>query len=288
MKNVPRHGRVRLVEPALAAGETVSDKLVAIQVQAAARRHFFRFHASVRLNDGCESEDDSLSQGSALDVSYRGERLTGQVWGEGPTVLCVHGRLGRGAQFRGFVRPLTDAGFRIIVFDAPGHGHSHGMFVHTDFVVLAIALIEQRYGPLHALVSHSMGTVWSLAALGAGVAAKRLICLNPLAHPEAALREYTRRSRLAPAVAQAFAEMVRRFNHHAMQTSVEVSRRTLSGIVMQSEQDPFVSSVESRIFADAWGLDFEPIAGDDHEEILYDDRVQARCVECLRDVTLGL
>ena len=42
----------------------------------------------------------------------------------GPVVYLVHGWAGRGSQLAGFVEPLTAAGFRAVLFDAPAHGDS--------------------------------------------------------------------------------------------------------------------------------------------------------------------
>ena len=50
-------------------------------------------------------------------------------WGEGPTVLLVHGWNGAAAQLAGYVQPLVDAGYHVVAFDQPGHGHSSGTHV---------------------------------------------------------------------------------------------------------------------------------------------------------------
>ena len=47
-------------------------------------------------------------------------------WGSGPTVLLVHGWGARGTHLGKLVPPLVAAGYRVVAFDAPGHGQSSG------------------------------------------------------------------------------------------------------------------------------------------------------------------
>ena len=67
-----------------------------------------------------------------------------------PLILCVHGWRGRGFQFRRFIEPLTAAGFRVAVFDAPAHGdgrRSTTLYEFTDTVLE----IEKVAGPVDSL-----------------------------------------------------------------------------------------------------------------------------------------
>src|SRR3954471_12912224 len=66
-----------------------------------------------------------------IDVTLRAPRWNGAhttvaawKWGQGPTVLLVHGWEGRGSQLGSFVEPLVAAGLSVVAFDAPGHGDS--------------------------------------------------------------------------------------------------------------------------------------------------------------------
>ena len=47
-------------------------------------------------------------------------------WGNGPTVLLVHGWNGNAAQFSGFVPPLVRSGYYVAAPDLPAHGSSGG------------------------------------------------------------------------------------------------------------------------------------------------------------------
>ena len=55
-----------------------------------------------------------------------GDEIAVYAWGNGPTILCVHGWGGRATNFAAFIGPMVAAGFRVVAFDAPGHGQSSG------------------------------------------------------------------------------------------------------------------------------------------------------------------
>ncbi len=103
-------------------------------------------------------------------------------WGaetQAPLILLVHGWNGRGSQLRRFVPDLLDAGFRVICFDAPGHGDSEGressIFAFAD----AIRHIDARHGPVHGLVAHSFGVMSALYALRDSAAPWRFVAIAP-------------------------------------------------------------------------------------------------------------
>ena len=57
-------------------------------------------------------------------VEFDGVRVNYAEAGEGPTLLLVHGVAGSHAIWRDNIRPLAEAGFRVLALDFPGHGDS--------------------------------------------------------------------------------------------------------------------------------------------------------------------
>jgi len=88
-------------------------------------------------------------------------------WGAagGPAVVLVHGWEGRGAQLGAFVAPLLARGFRVIAFDAPGHGEATArrasVFDHAE----ALAAALERFEPVLGVVAHSFGGFATTVAL---------------------------------------------------------------------------------------------------------------------------
>ncbi|MEM1243727.1 MAG: alpha/beta hydrolase [Pseudomonadota bacterium] len=97
----------------------------------------------------------------AKTVQYPSAHSTIQIysWGQGPTVLFMHGWSGRGTQICDAIKPLVEAGFKVVTFDGPAHGKSSG--TSTDIFQYAeiCDYIFSHYGPLHGIIAHSMGAM---------------------------------------------------------------------------------------------------------------------------------
>ncbi|WP_188037353.1 alpha/beta fold hydrolase, partial [Actinotalea sp. JY-7885] len=114
----------------------------------------------------------------------RGGTVAVETWGEGPTVVLVHGWGGWRGQLGAFVAPLVDAGHRVIAVDAPGHGDSDPGYLGPrrgtvmEFVEALEATLE-RFGPATGLVGHSMGCTVVGQVLAAGATPERVALVAP-------------------------------------------------------------------------------------------------------------
>jgi pimeloyl-ACP methyl ester carboxylesterase len=79
-------------------------------------------------------------------------------------VLLVHGWGGRGTHMGGFVKPLVERGYRVILFDGPAHGGSGGASTDMFAYANAIAEIAKRFGPVEAIIGHSFGAACTVLA----------------------------------------------------------------------------------------------------------------------------
>lgn len=154
----------------------------------------------------------------ALDISAEGRQfrlltstgeINGTTWGVGPPVYFMHGWGGQAAQVAPLVDPLVDAGFRVITFDAPGHGRAYraGAIVRTHAIQFgqALAAVVAEHGPAYAVVAHSLGAI----AVGCELVpdgeldAERLVLVAPLVDVAGPLERFSallglgRRARLA-------------------------------------------------------------------------------------------
>jgi pimeloyl-ACP methyl ester carboxylesterase len=111
-----------------------------------------------------------------------GESIVGWTWGEGPTVLLMHGWEGRGSQLGAFVRPLVQLGHKVIAVDGPGHGQSSGSLASPVNFADTIEAVGRLFGPLHAVVAHSFGALGTLYAMQRGLKVERLVLIAP-GHP---------------------------------------------------------------------------------------------------------
>jgi len=114
--------------------------------------------------------------------------IVGQVWGEGPTVVLVHGWGGHRGQLGSLVEPLVVAGLRVVAYDAPSHGDSGPGDLGRRRTTLpemmtALDRVVADQGPVHAVVGHSMGAAVSALAVLDGTRTERLVLVTPLADP---------------------------------------------------------------------------------------------------------
>lgn len=115
----------------------------------------------------------------ALTLDHNGQPLACFSWGEGPTVVLLHGWGGTARQFGAFVAPLVEAGFRAVAFDAPAHGESGGRQTNFFDYVAALHRVAEQFGPLHAVVAHSFGAPTSAWAVSRGLAVNKLVLVAP-------------------------------------------------------------------------------------------------------------
>lgn len=124
--------------------------------------------------------DDAAALAGAVPMPlyFKQYVLPAYSWGNGPTVLLVHGWGGAAGQMAHLAPPLVAAGFRVVAFDAPAHGAAPG--THTDFpeITEAVRMAAQAVGGLHAAVCHSAGSVAMLRAMRQGMKVERLALLS--------------------------------------------------------------------------------------------------------------
>lgn len=135
---------------ALTAAGAVSDRL-AVWL---ARQMYF----SVRRRPAARREQEALQRARRFEVTVGGRTVPAYEWGEGErTILFIHGWEGNGGNVQGLLAPLLAAGFRVISFDAPGHGKAAGK--STDLLEMGQIAAEliSRFAPVHGLIGHSFG-----------------------------------------------------------------------------------------------------------------------------------
>ena len=136
----------------------------------------------------------SLREQASLQwLPFGSGRLAVYSWGAGPTVLLVHGWGARSTHLGRMVQPLVDAGYRVVAFDAPGHGHSSGRTATLPQFAEAIAAVGLRVGEVHTLIAHSFGVSMALwAQVDWGLRAQRQVLFSSLDHCNWVTEEFAR------------------------------------------------------------------------------------------------
>ncbi len=170
---------------------------VAPRLAARAANRIFR---TVRRHRTPERELAWIRSARSLSVTSGDHQLRAWSWGEGPTILLVHGWEGRGSQMGAFAAPLVEAGFRVVALDAPGHGDSKVRLSSLPEFAQAIRDLAQAVGPVHGLVAHSFGAPGSALALQQGLRLDRLVFVAAPADLEPFTVEFSRLLGLNPRV----------------------------------------------------------------------------------------
>ncbi len=112
--------------------------------------------------------------------------------GDGPkTVLLVHGWAGRGLQMGAFVKPIVDAGYRVVAYDGPSHGQSPGRQANLFKLTDGLVAVADAVGPLHGVIAHSLGTTAVLLAMSRGqLDPGRFVAIAPMADTRSMSRNY--------------------------------------------------------------------------------------------------
>ena len=127
------------------------------------------------------AEIELLAGARARPMRVGGRRIETWAWGEGPSVLLLHGWGGRGAQLGALVGPLVARGFTVVTFDAPGHGASDPGPVTIAEMTAAIRAVAASHGRTAGLIAHSVGALAASRALHEGLEVGAAVYIGPAA-----------------------------------------------------------------------------------------------------------
>lgn len=210
------------------------------------------------------------------------------AWGSGPTVLLVHGWHGHAGHFTGFVQPLVETGFRALAFDAPAHGATPGDRTNIFEIAEVISALAERFGPLHAVITHSFGTPCATLALDRGIRANAIVCISPPARMEGLFASFAETLRLPAGVQSRFRQMLEReFGDDVwerLSPAAHARSLRIPALVIHDRDDRAVPLGEGRALARAWGgarlIETEGLG---HRRILTDPQAIKQAVSFVRE-----
>ncbi len=130
-----------------------------------AERWFVRIFFSTAKYQFPKAEIEMANKANKYNIEFEGKKVQVYEWGEGKPILLVHGWMGRATQFRLFVPAFVNAGFKVVAFDATGHGNSEGGKSHLMEFKGIIQSLQNNYRNFEMIVGHSLGGVASLHAV---------------------------------------------------------------------------------------------------------------------------
>ncbi len=215
--------------------------------------------------------------------------LAAWKWGHGPkTALLVHGWAGRGVQLGAFVKPLVDAGYRVVAYDGPSHGQSPGRQANLFKLTEGLVAVADAVGPLQGVIAHSLGTTSVLLAMSRGqLDPGRFVAIAPMADTRSMSRNYAEMTGFSHAVVD---EMRARFERrHGFRWDEIEPTRLAEGLmpetlVIHDRDDHELSAEEGEALARAMPHGRTYItSGLGHRRILRDPAVVETAVDFVNE-----
>jgi pimeloyl-ACP methyl ester carboxylesterase len=233
-------------------------------------------------NEARPAEEAFLNTGSRLSVQSEGQGLAVWAWGRGPVVVLVHGWGSRAGRFSAIAAALTEARFRVVVFDAPAHGASMGSQASLPQFARAVRAVADAVGPVHSLVGHSLGGAAVSLAMRQGLAARRVVLLAPPADVvlfSHAFAEHLRIPARARTMMRRNLESRLRFRFEELHIPTLARHMTASALIIHDREDTDVPFAHGEEIAHAWpGAQLVATTGLGHRAILRDPKVIQQAV----------
>lgn len=209
-------------------------------------------------------------------------------WGDGPPVLLVHGWGGNAAQMAPLAKPLLDAGYRVIAFDAPAHGDSPGKRTNMLEIAQVVEDISLHVGEFYAIVGHSLGGAVAGYAVSQGVRVQKLITIGAPVSVGLIFAEFARQINAGPETISRLSRFVESFGG---KKSEEISlvhiapRLRAQGLIIHDKDDREIHYTQAlELFREWPGSELLLTEGLGHRRIIKDPQVVA---EVLKFVNLG-
>lgn len=223
-----------------------------------------------------------LETGRRFDVSVDGQRVAGWSWGHGPNVYLLHGWAGVGGQLAAFGPPLLANGFRVVTFDAPGHGASAGRRSSIVHFARALQEVVAKEGRAHAVVAHSLGAAAAIRALTQGLEVERTVFVGPTGGPREWAERFRKQLGVPPPVMSLMRERSERWLGASWEEfDVPKLARSQTGplLIFHDRHDAEVPWSDGAAIASAWpGARLVTTTGLGHRRILRDERVVSEAV----------
>ncbi|WP_371192740.1 alpha/beta hydrolase [Glaciecola sp. SC05] len=97
-------------------------------------------------------------QSQSKSLVYRDGHIVTHSWGKGgKLIFLVHGWESNSSLMKGFITPLVQQGYKVVVFDMPSHGHSSKQATHLSDFSAALEFVISVYGQPFGIIAHSFG-----------------------------------------------------------------------------------------------------------------------------------
>jgi pimeloyl-ACP methyl ester carboxylesterase len=174
------------------------------------------------------------------------------------TVLVIHGWASRTEYMKPVIESYSDAGYRVVSLDLPGHGHSSGRRLTMLHALDAVRVAGEWFGPFAAIVGHSFGGAVAANAVAGSIdgiaplAAERLVLIAAPSSMPAIFRDFARLLNVGPKSYRVMAAQVERITGRPLDqfvASPEFARNQPPTLVIHSPDDREVPAEHAEMYA---------------------------------------
>lgn len=208
--------------------------------------------------------------------------------GDGLTVLLVHGIYSNFGNMIPIASALLANGFRVVLFDAPGHGDSPGTTTDTPEAADVILQIANEVGGIDYVVAHSQGGVWAAYAHRFGLSSQGMVLIGTAATHRTIIDKFAAMHGLDDKIVKGLEQRITStYGPDAwskFSPSSLMRDSALPGLIIHCSDDKVIPASDAEATHSAWpGTQLDLVSGVGHFHILKSPAVIDRIVAWLVD-----
>ncbi len=226
-----------------------------------------------------------------IAIFHNLRKLKGYEWGKGQkTVLLAHGWESHLGHMMHLVNPLVDAGFKVLAFDAPGHGQSPQLYSDMIDFGEAVREVLEQHAPIYAIIGNSFGGAASALTLQRNkfVSVERLVLVSPMSHILQHIDIFDRLMHVPDEIMpRVLAGIENRIGMRISQCDVykAIKQFQMRGLLIHDKDDEVIPVLSSRMLAGIWrNASYIETTGLGHRGALQDKQVIDEIIAFLKGV----
>lgn len=209
--------------------------------------------------------------------------------GSGPAVLLVHGVHSNLGSMVSIAEALLEQRYQVVLFDAPAHGEALGTTADPTEVCELIRRMYDRLGELHAVICHSLGGPWALAAWNKEVRVKALVSISSPANQNFLVEKFAELNELDDYAADELARQIESLLGSEVWAKLSpmeaVKAIGVPGLIIHGMGDDYVPAQHAEQLHSRWPQStLRLIEGVDHFDIVESAEVCKMIVTYLQEV----
>lgn len=215
------------------------------------------FFSPIRFRRPKREEEIYASANKQILKNKLGHDFELMIWGDknSKSILLVHGWSGRGTQFHQVIESLLKDNWRVISFDAPGHGNSKLKTSNLLEFTYCCLEICQKFGPLEHAIGHSLGGGALFNALDRGADFKSIVCIGTPATIPMVVEDFALKVKASPKIAKGILKTIERnfeINVEEISSNVLAYKHQPKGLIIHDTEDLDVAVENAFILKKSW------------------------------------